>query len=803
MSFPEKQVCPKEEDPESSSRSCTSSPASLQQRWSIAIKTVGAEGKHRTSQNQEKQPTDFVLQLSPQDSISTLVEKIQNVTGLSQEEQRLIYRGRIIPTASTSSGGGENRKLQDVDGLQDGHTIHLVQKKLPKLDAATSPTTTSPEPTAENTGGNNSALESSSTTPEVPSRRTWRRSRRRMNHRLTEEDLTPADPGSMESVRQGLLTLHTMLPLANQRLQSPLDMNRQWYVGQWVDARDTVREWLEATIIDIVYPDTLLPFASEAASSLPNNRTGPIITPTSDPFVHADDLDGRLRLLLEPCHDSDPRSLGGELTGLRRRDTNEGIQLLLIHYNGWPHRWDEWIRSDSERIRPFRVRTRHPSSSSTVAPTPMSSYADSPSTHFVSEDDTRDRRALLSELSRVTSVVSELLANQASRISPISDIQEDEGSENHNQNLPWLSTGSGTAACDRTDDSTDDEASQFQSTPQPSAPPLSRRELQTLASFLDRLGRTLVDAAPHVASLAAGVDVNAEVPTESQESAGTLGGLLSLLRDRRRRSLTNTSTNAAIPEDNTVSERTTATTESSVIIDPDYTDFVSGLVNTTRGEVRTGPRSRRVATDHLSELLGAYVAASSLSSLAGEDAETSLLARLLRDRSPGGPGIDIHIHAVVSSPDEGGTGTGAELLPALGLTGFPGGILGMNTRGIFSDLPETAESPTPRERAPRLSFTRSRNGSSTRSANTERNEEDDLGIFSELYSENPNPVNLNVEEPGHMSSRSFSPGRQSSGASNARPSSTPRSSRSRTSATPGRRSVLGRFFGRSSRAGNN
>ena len=41
------------------------------------------------------------------------------------------------------------------------------------------------------------------------------------------------------------------------------------------------------------------------------------------------------------------------------RPDNNNVQLLLVHYNGWPHRWDEWIRSDSVRIRPFRTRTHH------------------------------------------------------------------------------------------------------------------------------------------------------------------------------------------------------------------------------------------------------------------------------------------------------------------------------------------------------------------------------------------------------------------------------------------------------------
>ena len=31
--------------------------------------------------------------------------------------------------------------------------------------------------------------------------------------------------------------------------------------------------------------------------------------------------------------------------------------LLFIHYNGWPSRWDEWIEANSERIQPLRTHT--------------------------------------------------------------------------------------------------------------------------------------------------------------------------------------------------------------------------------------------------------------------------------------------------------------------------------------------------------------------------------------------------------------------------------------------------------------
>ena len=54
------------------------------------------------------------------------------------------------------------------------------------------------------------------------------------------------DGGSrnFEPLRQNLLTIHTLLTSSQTR-------GARWYVGQWVDVKDTVHQWLEATVIDI------------------------------------------------------------------------------------------------------------------------------------------------------------------------------------------------------------------------------------------------------------------------------------------------------------------------------------------------------------------------------------------------------------------------------------------------------------------------------------------------------------------------------------------------------------------------
>ena len=470
----------------------------------------GATQQHQNSHDEcmvaEK---NFTVVVSPEDTLTSLYDQIEDVTGLKASQQRLIYRGRIIPrscssstnkkknnhteegeteaasstastTAATRSEGGENdtgedvspetsspseagsspareqppsqeaaatptspkatttTKIKDIVGLGDGHTIHLVKRQESSAphsrsgnNSGSSSSTSSSSGTSTNGNSNNRTSSSTTTTNNnnsadreetlsgngtasllaaliglsggleegggigdaataaaaaaamAASRQRWRsrlnggrtsRGGGRPHYRLSAEDLQPPDPGSMEPIRQNLMTIHTLLPHAQNvaEAESPLDANRQWYRGQWLDVRDTVNQWLEATVVEILSPDQLLPPRVRHSSS--DNSDGceeekdetlriprrQILEPATDPAVGAGDLAGRRRLLLEPCDVGDEDDEGGVLEGFRRRANNEGVQLLLIHYNGWPHRWDEWIRSDSERIRPFRTRTRHP-----------------------------------------------------------------------------------------------------------------------------------------------------------------------------------------------------------------------------------------------------------------------------------------------------------------------------------------------------------------------------------------------------------------------------------------------------------
>jgi Ubiquitin family len=378
--------------------------------WSLSVKAIGSTLKECTAAgggegddgNAELCEKNFTVTVSPEDALTKLYDQIEGVTGLKASQQRLIYRGRLIDAAPSQQEDvdkaigqlkvdpDDEPKIKDIVGLGDGHTIHLVKRKenpqsennnnTPLLTSSTSPLERDEALSGNGTasllaaliglGGLDDDTDGPSATNGGRSRLGWRsgrlgRNRNRPHYRLTAEDLQPADPGSLEPVRQGLMTIHTMLPHAQVTeetdMQSPLEANRRWYRGQWIDVRDTVNQWLEATIVDIVTTDEILPAREDDDDNANNANTEQILEPVTDPAVSAGDLEGRRRLLLEPCDEGDADDEGGELKGFRRRRTNKGVRLLLIHYNGWPHRWDEWLRSDSERIRPFRTRTRHPS----------------------------------------------------------------------------------------------------------------------------------------------------------------------------------------------------------------------------------------------------------------------------------------------------------------------------------------------------------------------------------------------------------------------------------------------------------
>lgn len=761
--------------------------------WSISVKVVGSlptPSPFRTDNADPNSatatslaPRDFDIKISPDEPLSALHSKIEQISGLTAQQQRLIYRGRLISGPSSDESQTSKSLLtpiRSIDGLEDGHTIHLVPR--PPV-AAASPPVSGGEDGANHTAGNEGGpriiagdgagligallnlgqdmesdnergngngsgstsgdpLETLISFPRTV-RSTRRRSRPNSHRRLATDPRYP-DPCPLEPIRQGMMTLHTMIQSQQEDLSSTtssrrtcvdgtattssLDVNRKWFIGQWLDVRDTVNQWLEATIVDVVTPDDLLVRAPKEENNQTSNahvdRNRAAVS--VDPIVSANDYEGRVRLLLEPAEDENDRTLADlnhdeDLVGLVERQSNDHVQLILVHYNGWPRRWDEWIRSDSERIRPFRTRSRHVSNANHFCPTTESTFESAPNTHIKSADDEIDREAVLPELYRILSDVQKVfksaiyggkrgkILEDGVGVRPLSPKEQRELTEamqnvdptivnqvmaivqgDHqggkdmdpadvditaldsetqwklkelfelpgvyhlgDTHLPWNTNQHAKKKKQKIDDvdSAQNDRNEENDTPDSSVSPnFDNRSLEALGPLMDRLGRVLIDTAPHVAKLAESLaveetenqsvrrqDENTDVTEESQPPP-------------LRPSWTNSH---AAPLFDTESDESPHQGPSSV--NPDLVDYVHSFINNRNDGSSSRRSARRNREDGGlgSSILSAYLA----SLIAGVDGASGTRngPRVVRigsndnDDTPS-PGLDIHIHAIVSGP---------------------------------------------------------------------------------------------------------------------------------------------------------
>jgi len=662
--------------------------------------------------------------------------------------------------------------------------------------------------------------------------RAARNRRRATAARLTASDLQTPDPGSMEPVRQGLMTLHTLLGNAElglnehrqrrrmqrrqhqDRLQQdeedgeekggeddvtdhcmeqqqhhhhhhdyhPLNSHRQWYRGQWLDALDTVNQWLEATIVDIVLPSDLLGnYAVSRSSNIgdESRRRRMYNTYTSsqqrqrpvEAVVSGNDLEGRRRLLLEPRPASDTGNADFLNTndasmgvydllneGYRPRDDNDGVQLLLIHYNGWPHRWDEWIRSDSPRIRPFRTRTRHNIMSSHASPTPQAVFQAAPSTFIRDESDEVERALLLPELQRVISSVNDVLTSvlppeEGEGRSSASSFVGNDSSAIDSSHLPWRLPNHGSEYFQSPANGDDDDSiisddgyyntslssslRRQRQRPDPRSQ-LNAAQLRQLAPLIDRLGRTLTDAAPHIAALADALPRPSlpqarPVPRTDQTENGSESFAAHASRLYFGIDVEDNTEGRDESTISTVTANNAQMVEVEITIDPDLTDFINGMVNTTRGgsprDTNREPISSSLLASYLSSL-GAGGALATGGRGGGDNNDTPGVVRVVGGDGGlfgagggggSGPGIDIHIHAIVTGPG----------MPPGGLGALIGGAAGGGTPISRSNVPNVGASVV---------------ATSEQQQSSGGIDGDETDLFSDLYSESPPPVNLHQSQ---------------------------------------------------------
>ncbi|KAG3093896.1 hypothetical protein PI124_g14079 [Phytophthora idaei] len=295
----------------------------------------------------------FDVEATSSMSVADFRAKVALATAVPVPRQRLIYRGKLLK---------DGVALAAYD-LQDGHTVHLVAK--PPANSATSSTTQTDARRREvngpawNLSNLRSALRrtgATTTTQPLPM----------LREILDEMAESPQEAAEgmglgglngprrqelavdLEPITQGILTMRTVLSTAAQEQEEQEDERieedaqveqhtdgqtatqrgpRQFFVGQWLDVKDTVNQWLESTVMAIA--------------------------------------DGK----------------------------------VLIHYHGWPTRWDEWIDVDSDRIAAFRTRTLHTQNTQRMSPVPTTRV---PSAPRVGDNDVRrmvvDVRNLMREM---------------------------------------------------------------------------------------------------------------------------------------------------------------------------------------------------------------------------------------------------------------------------------------------------------------------------------------------------------------------------------------------------------------------
>lgn len=128
--------------------------------------------------------------------------------------------------------------------IEDGHTIHMVARpsdyeelrhQISRREEQQAPSATSSVRDSLQSLLALSSLIGDSNTP-----------------RPGTERIDPPPPEastSLEPIRQSLLTMHTLLSTMDSPDYS--QPTRKYFVGQWLDVKDTVNQWLEATVMQV------------------------------------------------------------------------------------------------------------------------------------------------------------------------------------------------------------------------------------------------------------------------------------------------------------------------------------------------------------------------------------------------------------------------------------------------------------------------------------------------------------------------------------------------------------------------
>ncbi|OQR99365.1 ubiquitin family protein [Achlya hypogyna] len=223
----------------------------------------------------------FALTVARTIGVTELKAMLLPATQVPEARQRLIYRGKLL----------KDGDLLSAYNIENGHTLHMVAKpdrivafepdetepllaptrnvtrtrlQPRRLDSAaafasmrrrlglddggsllanTSPTATSQAPPSEPPGG---TVSDRDPIPDVFAE-------------PEPESIPPPTNDSLEHLTQGLMTIRTLLSTASaptETVPAPdrgavLRSRREFFVGQWLDVKDTVNQWLEGTVLEV------------------------------------------------------------------------------------------------------------------------------------------------------------------------------------------------------------------------------------------------------------------------------------------------------------------------------------------------------------------------------------------------------------------------------------------------------------------------------------------------------------------------------------------------------------------------
>lgn len=265
----------------------------------------------------------------------------------------------------------------------------------------------------------------------------------------------------------------------------------KFFVGQWLDAKDTVNQWLEATVLKVaVRPNTGLQAQQRSGRSGIRRKERKERMERLRGSCDSDNSDASISDILSDLDDDE----GGSIEESNLSDES-AIPSILVHYNGWPARWDEWILPDSSRLAPFRTRTTHPSTQPHVSPSPASNVTNSPSTGA------DDVRVILPQ-------IVEMMGTLQGALVTLKDLCEDQGEEREADmdTLKLDETDTGTYISpfvNRVGSRTRDASGGGISLQTEDRNRDIRSLSQSLSPLADRFGRLMADMAPHLARLAA------------------------------------------------------------------------------------------------------------------------------------------------------------------------------------------------------------------------------------------------------------------------------------------------------------